>query len=44
MNITRRCNLICKHFDVHAGPERIEMTRRETTTHCISPKFEGFSA
>lgn len=36
MNITRRCNLTCKHCHVQAGPERTEMMSRETMTHCIN--------
>jgi radical SAM/Cys-rich protein len=36
MNITRRCNLTCKHCHVQAGPERTEMMSRETMTHCMN--------
>lgn len=35
MNITRRCNLTCKHCHVQAGPQRTEMMNRQTMTHCI---------
>lgn len=35
MNITRRCNLTCKHCHVQAGPHRKEMMSRETMNHCI---------
>jgi radical SAM/Cys-rich protein len=35
MNITRRCNLTCKHCHVQAGPQRTEMMSRETMQHCI---------
>jgi radical SAM/Cys-rich protein len=35
MNITRRCNMACKHCHVQAGPERTEMMNRETMMHCI---------
>ncbi len=35
MNITRRCNLACKHCHVKAGPHRTEMMSREILTHCI---------
>jgi radical SAM/Cys-rich protein len=35
MNITRRCNLACKHCHVQAGPQRTEMMSRKTMTHCI---------
>ena len=35
MNITRRCNLSCKHCHVQAGPQRNEMMSRETMKHCI---------
>lgn len=35
MNITRRCNLTCKHCHVQAGPQRTEMMSREIMRHCI---------
>jgi radical SAM/Cys-rich protein len=35
MNITRRCNLTCKHCHVNAGPERAETMSRETMMQCI---------
>jgi radical SAM/Cys-rich protein len=35
MNITRRCNLTCKHCHVQAGPHRTEMMSREIMRHCI---------
>jgi radical SAM/Cys-rich protein len=35
MNITRRCNLTCKHCHVEAGPHREEMMSRETMAYCI---------
>ncbi len=35
MNITRRCNLTCKHCHVQAGPHRTEMMSRETMAHCM---------
>jgi len=35
MNITRRCNMACKHCHVQAGPERTEMMNRETMMHCL---------
>lgn len=35
MNITRRCNLSCKHCHVQAGPQRTEMMSHETMMHCI---------
>jgi radical SAM/Cys-rich protein len=35
MNITRRCNLTCKHCHVQAGPHRTEAMSRETMMHCI---------
>lgn len=35
MNITRRCNLSCKHCHVQAGPDRTEMMSRAIMTHCI---------
>jgi radical SAM/Cys-rich protein len=36
MNITRRCNLACKHCHVQAGPQRTEMMSRETMRSCIA--------
>jgi radical SAM/Cys-rich protein len=36
MNISRRCNLACKHCHVQAGPQRTEMMSRETMRHCIA--------
>jgi radical SAM/Cys-rich protein len=35
MNITRRCNLTCKHCHVQAGPQRTEKMSLETMMHCI---------
>lgn len=35
MNITRRCNLACKHCHVQAGPHRTEMMSPETISQCI---------
>jgi radical SAM/Cys-rich protein len=35
MNITRQCNLTCKHCHVQAGPQRKEAMRRETMMECI---------
>ncbi len=35
LNITRRCNLNCKHCHVQAGPQRTEAMTRETMAHCI---------
>jgi radical SAM/Cys-rich protein len=35
LNITRRCNLACKHCHVNASPDRTEMMSRETMDHCI---------
>ncbi len=35
MNITRRCNLSCKHCHVQAGPHRTEVMTRETMRHCV---------
>lgn len=35
MNITRRCNLTCKHCHVQAGPHRTEVMGRQTMKHCI---------
>ncbi|WP_211232840.1 arsenosugar biosynthesis radical SAM (seleno)protein ArsS [Desulfatirhabdium butyrativorans] len=36
MNITRQCNLSCKHCHVQAGPDRAEMMSRETMTNCMT--------
>jgi radical SAM/Cys-rich protein len=35
MNITRRCNLACKHCHVQAGPQRTETMSRKTMIQCI---------
>jgi radical SAM/Cys-rich protein len=35
MNITRQCNLMCKHCHVQAGPQRREAMSRDTLTECI---------
>jgi radical SAM/Cys-rich protein len=35
MNITRRCNLSCKHCHVQAGPGRTEIMSHDTLEHCI---------
>ncbi|MFO7715135.1 arsenosugar biosynthesis radical SAM (seleno)protein ArsS [Desulfosarcina sp.] len=35
MNITRQCNLTCKHCHVQAGPQRKEAMSRETIIECI---------
>ncbi|MHC4289224.1 MAG: arsenosugar biosynthesis radical SAM (seleno)protein ArsS [Planctomycetota bacterium] len=35
MNITRKCNLACKHCHIKAGPDRTEMMSHEILTHCV---------
>jgi radical SAM/Cys-rich protein len=35
LNITRKCNLACKHCHVQAGPNRTEMMSREILIDCI---------
>ncbi len=35
LNITRRCNLSCKHCHLQAGPSRTEMMSREVLEHCV---------
>ncbi|MBL7106528.1 MAG: arsenosugar biosynthesis radical SAM protein ArsS [Phycisphaerae bacterium] len=35
MNITRKCNLACKHCHVQAGPHRTEMMSLETVSQCV---------
>ena len=35
MNITRQCNLCCRHCHVEAGPGRGEMMDRETMAQCL---------
>ncbi len=35
LNITRRCNLACKHCHVQAGPARSEMMSRGTMAQCV---------
>jgi len=36
MNITRRCNLACKHCHVQAGPARTEMMSPEVVDACVA--------
>ena len=36
MNITRRCNLSCRHCHVQAGPNRTEAMSQDTLRHCIA--------
>ena len=36
MNITRRCNLACKHCHVNASADRTETMSRETLDQCIA--------
>lgn len=36
MNITRRCNLSCKHCHVQAGPNRTEAMSHDTLKRCIA--------
>jgi radical SAM/Cys-rich protein len=35
MNISRKCNLACKHCHVEAGPDREEMMSREIFSKCL---------
>jgi radical SAM/Cys-rich protein len=35
LNITRRCNLACKHCHVQAGPHRTETMSRDTLEQCM---------
>ncbi len=35
LNVTRRCNLSCRHCHVQAGPSRTEMMSREILEHCL---------
>jgi radical SAM/Cys-rich protein len=35
MNITRRCNMACKHCHVKAGPKRTEMMSQEILSQCV---------
>lgn len=35
VNVGYRCNLLCRHCHVDAGPDRKEMMSRETMQHCI---------
>jgi radical SAM/Cys-rich protein len=34
MNITRKCNLCCKHCHIQAGPHRTEMMSQDILTQC----------
>lgn len=36
VNISRRCNLACRHCHVEAGPNRTEVMSRETLAHCLA--------
>ncbi|MDD5823971.1 MAG: arsenosugar biosynthesis radical SAM protein ArsS [Firmicutes bacterium] len=36
MNITRKCNLVCKHCHVDAGPHRSEEMFKETIDACLA--------
>ena len=36
MNIGRKCNLICKHCHVNAGPARTEEMSREVMDACLT--------
>ena len=36
MNIGRKCNLICKHCHVNAGPVRTEEMSREVMDACLT--------
>jgi len=35
INVTRKCNLQCKHCHVEAGPQRHEMMHRDTLEQCL---------
>lgn len=35
VNVGYRCNLLCRHCHVDAGPDREEMMSRETMRHCL---------
>ena len=35
INVGKRCNQICGHCHVDAGPDRLEMMTQETATECI---------
>jgi len=35
MNVTRRCNMACKHCHVQAGPDRKEMMSHDTLEDCL---------
>lgn len=44
LNIGLRCNLVCKHCHVEAGPTRTETMSRETMEHCLNVyRTRGFS-
>ncbi|NTW62487.1 MAG: radical SAM/Cys-rich domain protein [Chlorobiaceae bacterium] len=36
VNTGYRCNLLCRHCHVDAGPDRSEMMSRETMQHCLN--------
>ncbi|MBM3162003.1 MAG: radical SAM/Cys-rich domain protein [Chlorobi bacterium] len=35
VNVGYRCNLLCRHCHVDAGPDRMEMMSRQTMRHCL---------
>src|SRR5208283_708003 len=35
LNITRRCNLTCRHCHVEASPDRQEMMSKEVLAECV---------
>lgn len=41
MNITRRCNLACKHCHIEAGPNRNETMPHEILTQCVNAARHG---
>ena len=36
LNVGRRCNLVCRHCHVDAGPDRPEVMSRAVMEHCLS--------
>jgi radical SAM/Cys-rich protein len=41
MNITKKCNLACRHCHVESSPSRTEEMSRETLQHCLNVADKG---
>jgi MoaA/NifB/PqqE/SkfB family radical SAM enzyme len=41
VNVGRLCNQSCRHCHVDAGPERVEIMKRDTMESCLNAVKEG---